>query len=36
MNRILLSFLLFLSTMTQVAMVVPKKRSGGSWITVSM
>ena len=35
MNRTLLSVLLFLSTMMQVAIVVPKNRSGGSWITVS-
>ena len=35
MNRILLSAFDFLSTMTQVAIVVPKKRSGGSWMTVS-
>ena len=35
MKRIVLSVFDFLSTMMQVAMVVPKNRSGGSWITVS-
>ena len=35
MKRTALSFLDFLSTMMQVAIVVPKKRSGGSWMTVS-
>ena len=35
MNRTALSFLDFFSTMMQVAIVVPKKRSGGSWITAS-
>ena len=30
MNRVLLSLLDFFSTITQVAIVVPKNRSGGS------
>lgn len=34
-KRILLSVLLFFSTMMQVAIVVPKNRSGGSWVTAS-
>ena len=35
MNSTALSAFDFFSTITQVAIVVPKKRSGGSWITVS-
>ena len=35
MNRTLLSFLDFFSTRMQVAIVVPKNRSGGSWMTAS-
>ena len=35
MNSVLLSAFDFLSTMTHVAIVVPKNRSGGSWITAS-
>lgn len=35
MKSTALSFLDFLSTMMQVAIVVPTKRLGGSWITVS-
>ena len=35
MNRTSLSVFDFLSTMMQVAIVVPKKRSGGSWMTAS-
>ncbi len=35
MNSVLFSRLFFLSTMMQVAMVTPKKRFCGNWITVS-
>lgn len=35
MNSTALSGLDFLSTMMQVAIVVPKNRSGGSWMTAS-
>src|SRR5699024_12603044 len=36
MNNILLSVLDFFSTMMHVAMVVPKNKSGGNWMTASM
>lgn len=36
MKSVWLSVLLFLRTMMQVAMVTPKKRLPGSWMTVSM
>ena len=35
MNKTALSFFDFFRTIMQVAIVVPKKRSGGSWITAS-
>ena len=35
MNSTALSVFDFLSTMMQVAIVVPKNRSGGSWMTAS-
>ena len=36
MKRVELSFLLFFNTIMQVAIVVPKKRLSGSWITQSI
>gem|GEM_PF-2286138 len=34
-KRVLLSFLDFFNTIIQVAIVVPKNKSAGSWITAS-